>query len=626
MRNYKTIIRSCLLYAMAVMVATGYPLTALATADPVASEAIVSEQPVTPEETSTTTPEASGTEGGQAPEGSTPVTTTEQPATTTETPSIPTSTAEPVVTPDAPVQTSTSAPAPVSTDSTSNHESQPSTTTEVVRSVIDATNNLTSNAQTGNTSVSTNTTGGSATSGDAAASTTLINTVHSTTLGDTEGVAHFTADIHGNVVGDITLSPVLNAAMANPSNTPSTTTTVESDQAASLTNNISLNATSGNADVTDNTTAGNATSGTADTVANIVNLINTIIAANKSFVGTINIYGNLDGDILVSSDFIPQLLASNATGIPGVNGTPSILSVEDTQAIVNNVTLDAATGDASVLNNTTAGSATTGQAKTNLTILNYAGHDVVASNSLLIFVNVLGTWVGVIVDAPAGATAAVLGNGVTSNTANGQTLSASSTGAITNNVDLTSRSGNATVQGNTTAGNATSGDATASANIANISSSVFSVSDWFGILFINVFGTWYGSFGVNTANGTVVPITDGVIPLVDIPQVPVPVAPKTAHPAPSAMRFGFTPRYDTPASVDVSPAIADETAAVGDTAAEAPVASLASVISSPKALVEQRPQSRADADVSGLNIPLSIMVIAGLLGATLVATAGLRQR
>jgi hypothetical protein len=609
---------------MAVVVATGYPLTALATADPATPEAIVSEQATVPEETNTSSPETTGADGTQT-QGEPAAEATQQPPVS-QSPSTPPASEAPVV-PEVPVQTSTTTPTPVSPDSTARQESQPSAPSRVTqRSAIDATNNLTSKAQTGNTSVSTNTTGGNAASGDAAASTTLINTVHSTIQGDTEGVAHFTADIHGNVVGDITLAPVLNAAMANPSNTPSTTTTVQSDQATSLTNNISLNATSGNADVSNNTTAGNATTGTADTVANIVNLINTIIAANKSFVGTINIYGNLDGDILVSSDFIPQLLASNATGIPGVNGTPSILSVEDTQAIVNNVTLDAASGDASVLNNTTAGSATTGQAKTNLTILNYAGHDVVASNSLLIFVNVLGTWVGVIVDAPAGATAAVLGNGVTSNTANGQAVNASATNAITNNVDLTSRSGDATVQGNTQAGNATSGDATASANIANISSSVFSVSDWFGILFINVFGTWYGSFGVNTANGTVVPISDGVIPLAEIPQLPVPLAPKTTRPAPSAMRFGFTPRNDTPASTNVSPVATDSEIVAEESAAEGPVASLASVLSSPQALTGQRTQSGADTNTSSLNIPLGLMAIAGLLGATLIATASLRQK
>lgn len=624
MRNYKTIIRSCLFYVMAVVVATGSPLTALATADSTAPETVASETIAVPEKSDAVNPEVSSGDNGQLP--TEPASTTQQPPVSE--PSNSTTSPEAATTPEAPAAASTEASTPAPSNSTTTVPvSEPTASSQVKQNTaIDATNNLTSRSQTGNTSVSTNTTGGNAASGDAAATTTIINTVHSAIQGDTEGVAHFTADIHGNVVGDITLSPILNGAMANSAHAPATTTTVQADQVANLTNNISLNATSGNADVTDNTTAGNATTGSADTVANIVNLINTIIAANKSFVGTINIYGNLDGDILVSSDFIPQLLASNATGIPGVNGTPSILSVEDTQAIVNNVNLDAASGGASVLNNTTAGSATTGKATTNLTILNYAGHNVVASNSLLVFVNVLGQWVGVIVDAPAGATAAVLGNGVTSNT--NQAVNASTTGAITNNLDLTSRSGDATVQGNTQAGNATSGDATASANIANISTSVFSVSDWFGILFINVFGTWYGSFGVNTANGTVVPLSDGIIPLANIPSAPVT---PTAAPAASKPHFGFVPRH-TPfmptASSDATGAavVPDEATEV---ATEAPVASLASVIGTPRSLATAGDDARAngDSNVFGLNnIALAFMVVAGLLGAAWAATAGLRQK
>src|SRR5690606_32678556 len=66
---------------------------------------------------------------------------------------------------------------------------------------------------------------------------------------------------------------------------------------------------------------------------------------------------------------------------------------------------------------------------------------------------------------------------------------------------VNAQSGDASVTGNTAAGDAQSGDATASVNIANISNSTFSLSDWLGVLFINVFGTWNGSFGVDTAAG-----------------------------------------------------------------------------------------------------------------------------
>jgi hypothetical protein len=173
------------------------------------------------------------------------------------------------------------------------------------------------------------------------------------------------------------------------------------------------------------------------------------------------------------------------------------------QTIVNNVKLAAQSGQAAVMDNTTAGNATTGNANTNVVIFNLSGHAVVASNSLLVFVNVLGKWVGVIVDAPVGATSAVIGNGVTSNTVIPPNLSIvnNNNNQITNNINLNSLSGNATVAANTLAGNAVSGNATSSANIANISNSQFGLTGWFGVLFINVFGNWYGSFGINTSAG-----------------------------------------------------------------------------------------------------------------------------
>jgi hypothetical protein len=96
----------------------------------------------------------------------------------------------------------------------------------------------------------------------------------------------------------------------------------------------------------------------------------------------------------------------------------------------------------------------------------------------------------------------MLGNGVTGNTTGGsQDITANNNSQIMNNVNVTANSGNASVTGNTNAGNATSGNTTASANILNVNMSNFSLSNWFGILFINVFGRWDGSFGVDTASG-----------------------------------------------------------------------------------------------------------------------------
>ena len=406
------------------------------------------------------------------------------------------------------------------------------TATENVNNDADVTNNLNSNTGSGDAGVVKNMVAGDAQTGDANGSTTIINSVHSTVgNGDTSGIAHFTMNLYGDITGDISIGPNIKNATIDKNTNLSSETNVNNND--TLVNNQTLKSTSGNASVSGNTKAGSAKSGDANTVADVMNLIDTIIAANKSFIGTVNIYGNLNGDILVSPDFIPQLLASNAE-VYGNYNLDQTANINDNQSIVNNVKLNATSGTAKVSGNTSAGTAKSGDTQTNLTILNLTGHKVDAKKSLLVFVNVLGKWVGMIVDAP-GATSAALGSGVISDNVNiSDTANLNNTAKIINNLDLSSASGDATVTKNTLAGDAVTGNATASANIANISTSEFNLSDWFGVLFINVYGTWVGSFGINTSAGTIVPLSGDAVPSAGAGISALPTTNQLMH-------FGYTP-------------------------------------------------------------------------------------
>lgn len=363
-------------------------------------------------------------------------------------------------------------------------------------------NALDSIATTGDAGVKNNTSGGNASTGDASASATIINSINSTMSNSSnKEVANFVMDIYGDVNGDIMLEPMLLKAMLEAKagqNSGTVNTNVSND--ASIRNDIDLTAQSGDAEVSGNTKAGSATSGSAHAVANVMNMVNSMIAANQSFDGTINIYGNLNGDILIAPDFLAQMLSNN--GIQADASRATRVNARDSQEIVNNVSLAAESGAALVNANTQAGNATSGNAETNLVIFNMTGHDIVAANSLLVFINVLGSWVGVIVDAPQGATSAAIADGVTKNEIQpSMRVDATNDASIVNNIDLTARSGDATVTHNTTAGGATTGSATASANIANMTNSSMALNGWFGRLFINVFKSWNGSFGINTSAG-----------------------------------------------------------------------------------------------------------------------------
>lgn len=365
-------------------------------------------------------------------------------------------------------------------------------------------NSVNSHAQSGDALVNGNTLAGNALTGDALTIANIFNMINSSaSFGDGSEIATFSSDIYGNVYGDLYVDPASLSALQPASGIGATDSSIEvnADLKNNVANDIKLNAQSGNASVTHNTTAGNATSGSANAVANLVNMLNSAISSGGSFLGVLNIHGSLNGDILLPPGLLTALLASNSAS--AASNSSVNVNLSDTQSITNNVTTNAASGNANVSKNTQAGNATTGNGQTNVTILNLTGRNVVAANSLLVFVNVLGQWVGVIMDAPAGSTSAALGGGVSSNSINNLTANynVNTESNIVNNVEVNAQSGNANVAGNTKAGNATSGNATASANIANITNSNFSLSGWFGVLFINVFGSWNGSFGVNTSAG-----------------------------------------------------------------------------------------------------------------------------
>jgi filamentous hemagglutinin len=374
-------------------------------------------------------------------------------------------------------------------------------------------NGVLSLANSGNASVTGNTTGGDATSGNTQVIANVINMLQSTSnvLGD-PNLLTFTANINGNINGDLLLDPAKLGTIqpASNSTTLNNNVTVNNTADASMNNNVALASTSGNADVSSNTSGGNATSGNANAVANIVNTLNSAINAGQSFLGVININGNLNGDILLPPNFVDQLLASNVPhatiDTTQINNNINVANNVN-QSINNSLTTSATSGSATVAGNTAGGNATTGTAGTNVTVFNLTGSNIIGSNDLLVFVNVQGKWVGMILNAPAGSTAAELGGGISNNTTitNNADITNKANQSINNNINVASKSGDASVTNNTSGGNATSGNAFSSVNLMNMINDNLSLNNWFGLLFINVFGTWNGSFGVNTAAGDPVP-------------------------------------------------------------------------------------------------------------------------
>lgn len=404
-------------------------------------------------------------------------------------------------------------------------------------------NHITSSAQSGDALVSGNTLAGNASSGDASALLSIFNLINSAWSYLTGHPILFTANINGDLVGDMYIDPGnLAVTQTEPVIANLQVNTASNDQ---IDNNIKLDVVSGDAVVQLNTSAGDATTGKATAMVNIINLLNSSIGAGQSFLGMLNINGNLNGDILLPESVL-QLLSDNSTA-SSVSRNISA-NVTDNQAINNQITTNAQTGLATLSNNTMAGNAVSGQAVNNITLLNLTGKQVMGQDALLVFVNVLGNWTGLIMNAPIGSTAGLIGNTVNENglqPLSGEVaINATSSNQINNRLVIDAISGDATVSDNSKAGNASSGDASASANVLNMINSSFALSGWFGILFINVLGNWYGSFGVNTAAGN-----------------PVMTPPATLENIVNRPTFGFAPTnqaYDSygnnAAAIDVDSA------------------------------------------------------------------------
>jgi hypothetical protein len=393
-------------------------------------------------------------------------------------------------------------------------------------------NTVASNSSSGDAVVVGNTTAGNAASGASQSEANIINMLQSSSniLGSGKPVVTFTANINGNVNGNLLINPAVLGSVQNSNTNLNNNVTVNNSTGAAINNNIDLASSSGNASVTANTSGGNATSGAAETIANVVNAINSAIVAGKSFIGTININGNLNGNIVIPPDFVNQLLADNVPTVtlsaPGSTNEGSVsvnnnATVNNTNnlGINNNVTTNATSGTASVIDNTKGGSATSGNASNSITAFNLTGSNVIGANDLLVFVNVTGNWVGLILNAPPGTTAAEIGGGITNTSVNNNaSLNNKVNEQINNNINDSAKSGNAAVSYNTKGGNATSGNADNAVNLLNMENSSFNLSGWFGLLFINVFGTWNGNFGISPeiasiaasgTNGTTAPTASG---------------------------------------------------------------------------------------------------------------------
>lgn len=388
--------------------------------------------------------------------------------------------------------------------------------------------------------------------GDANLSATVITDANTTAM----GVYNF--DVNGNQSGDIVLGE--NSAncvncddsdsvvatnsgngsdSTNEANASSTTTTEETiTNDADVVNDINLTASSGDNDASRNT-GGDSTivTGDANVAANVINTLNTVVSGT---IYTVNIFGNLVGNILLpqeqsSGSGCGDCCNQNVTASNTDNGANSENTAEasstntstttqtNNATIQNNLNIDGTTGNNEANFNTAGDSVIdTGEVNVSASTLNVANLNVSGSPCdppvYLVFVNQLGQWVGQILGAPEGSyyygsdgivylvgpggelIATNSGNGAGStNTAsatseNTTTVNQTNNATITNNINIDANTGGNSTSRNTGGNNSiTTGDANIVVNLVNFINSNFSGRKVV-LTLVNVFGSWLGNF------------------------------------------------------------------------------------------------------------------------------------
>lgn len=306
---------------------------------------------------------------------------------------------------------------------------------------------------------------------------------------------------------------------------------------AKLTNDINLQAVSGENSASYNTGGGSIKTGNAAALGNIVNLANTNLNVSEWLFGVVNIFGTLAGNIILPQDTSntatnsttsPAVLAENSTTGPGSTNNAtyntsntSNYTANNTADVTSTLNVTANTGENSASVNTGGGSVKTGSSDVSVSNSTIANTNTVKEGETvwMVIVNEAGKWVGHIIGAPWGATAAsnALPIAQTSGGAGSQTYAVSqnnatgplstnnaainntsdtsstinNTASIVNNITANADTGNNKAQYNTGSGNIETGNAKTGLNLVNMVNNNVVAKKFVAVL-VNVLGTFLG--------------------------------------------------------------------------------------------------------------------------------------
>lgn len=328
--------------------------------------------------------------------------------------------------------------------------------------------------------------------GDAISSATVENSVNTTNINSE--VINQTINLFVAENGNLDLSDpftIVNDVITEHSTDPVINVSVVSvNNYSYLSNDIVSFANTGNNQINNDGTAIIKT-GNAYSMVSLLNQVNFTIVDSQIHLLTINIFGDLNGNIILP-DSTNQSTDCDGCGIN--------LAINNQATLENNTDSTAISGQNSIIASE-SGEITTGDAKSSVSNINIVNTNLAGVNMQALYINNLGNWDGNFVgwgsfDPRNGGTNLVLYN----LSPNGQISCPSCVGSliitndatVSNSISSTANTGGNSINGEN--GTIHTGRAFSAASIFNfINSSFINSIGFFG--FINIFGDWKGDIG-----------------------------------------------------------------------------------------------------------------------------------
>ena len=411
----------------------------------------------------------------------------------------------------------TPTPEETSTDSTSSPQAtDPSPTPSIasdgtasVENSAQLNNNISSDSNTGENTIATPSatleeaasateSGGTIDTGNAVSVTNVENSLNTTSVN--AEVIYQTINLFMDKNGNLNISDPFTIAASvipeHPEDSVINVSVTNVNNFAYLSNDVISYANTGSNSINGSniaTTSAVINTGDAYSLVSLLNKVNFTIINSKLHIISINIFGNLNGNIVLPNLTESQSANCDTCGIS--------LSASNNAVLENNVDSAAVTGENSTSG--LSGNITTGNANSIVNLLNILNTTFFGTAVRGLYINILGSWIGNFIGwgalgSQAGGTGLVfyqtgpaVGNGNGCPSCIGDT-SIQNNASVINNISSTANTGGDTINGGN--GTITTGNAFSAVSLINfINTNFINSFGFFG--FVNIFGNWTGDIG-----------------------------------------------------------------------------------------------------------------------------------